>query len=81
MKTTNRKQLRLKHETIRHLSRSALEQVAGGISRFECGTKNINCGTDGSGGVTCNSENINCQSGPVNCGSANCTGFCQTTAC
>src|SRR5690242_2145930 len=55
MKTTHRKQLRLNHETIRNLSRSTLERVVGGISRFECGTENVNCGTDGSGGVTCDS--------------------------
>ena len=77
MKQTNRKQLRLNHETIRTLSGASLQRVAGGISRFECGTENVNCGTDGTGGVTCNSDAAQCQSGPVQCGTANCTGFCQ----
>jgi hypothetical protein len=75
VKKTNRKQLRLHHETVRNLSGATLQFAVGGISRFECGTQNINCGTDGTGGVTCNSDGI-CPSGVVSCAGANCSGVC-----
>jgi hypothetical protein len=64
-----KKKLQLARETVRSLvvlGPSALQNVAGGISRATmCNSKDIACTGGGSGGVTCDSADSNCPTGVV----------------